>query len=74
MFIISVYDLTDGREILSRAFDDFARANYFYWNMVKAWRDDPAEDDFRPGYHPYDALFYLYTGEIVCGFGEELPR
>lgn len=74
MFITSVYDLTDGREVLSRAFDDFAQAIRFYWNMVKVWRDDPEDDDFRPGYRPYDALLYLSTGEVVCGFGEELPR
>lgn len=65
MFIVSVFDLTTGREVCHREINDFQAALTAYLGAIGFWRD--AEDSDLP---PFDALLWMDNGDIIYGFGE----
>ena len=69
MFIITIYDLRTGREIATKAEDDFRRALNTYENAVYTYRDSDfhEDDDFAI----YDVLMCTHSGDILYGFGED---
>lgn len=68
MFIITVYDLTDGREVAQKSKDNFAEAIETYQRAVQNWREPADEDDFAL----FDVMMFTGNGDIIFGFGEDI--
>lgn len=68
MFIVAVYDLTNGAEMARKEFEGFSDAFLSYTRAVRTWRDDG--DDALACYHPYDVMLFTGGGNIIYGFGE----
>lgn len=68
MFIIAVYNLTDGREVAQKTKDDFAEAIETYQRAVRNWREPADENDFAL----FDVMMFTGSGDIIFGFGEDI--
>lgn len=65
MFIISVFDLTTGREVCRKQTNSFFTALDSYADAVNFWRD-PEDSDLPP----FDVMLWIESGRIIYAFGD----
>lgn len=66
IFVVGVYDLTDGHEVAHKEYDHYSEARKAYLRAARNWETPLSKDD--P--YPFGVLLFTESGTILGGFGD----